>query len=107
MNSPRRREYRFSLRYRPDALAGLNTLAPAPRRTARQLIRDLQSDLYRSGTKQLAGQPEGRRRAVLGSRRLICAVDERTRTILIERIEPRATVYQSDLGLPEGPPPLR
>ena len=44
---------------------------------------------------------------MLGSQRLIYAVDDRTRTILIERIEPRATVYRSDLGLPEGPPPLR
>ena len=107
MNSPRRREYRFSLRYRPDGLAGLNALAPAPRRAARQLIRDLQSDPYRAGTKQLAGQPEGRRRAVLGSQRFIYAVDDRTRRILIERIEPRATVYRSDLGLPEGLPPLQ
>ena len=107
MNSPPRREYRFSLRYRPDGLAGLNALAPGPRRAARRLIRELQSDPYRTGTKQLAGQPEGRRRAVLGSRRRIYAVNDRTRTILIERIEPRATVYRSDLGLPEGRPPLR
>ena len=107
MNSPPRREYRFSLRYRPDGLASLNALAPGPRRAARRLIRELQSDPYRAGTKQLAGQPEGRRRAVPGSRRLIYAVNDRTRTILIERIEPRATVYRSDLGLPGGRPPLR
>lgn len=72
----------------------MHALAPAPRRAAWHLIRRLQADPYRPGTIQLRNQPEGRRRAVLGRRRLIYTVDPGNRAILIERIAPRSTVYE-------------
>ena len=93
MTLPGRRAYRFSVRLRPDGRADLRSLAPAPRKAAWRMIRQLQENPYRAGTKQMHGQPEGTRRAVLGNRRMIYTVDLETRTILIERIDLRATIY--------------
>ena len=90
---PQRRPYRYRVDIRPDARAGLDALAPAPRQAAWHLIRDLQADPYRAGTKQLENQPDGTRRAVLGGRRLIYSVNQDSRTIAVERIDLRAIVY--------------
>ena len=64
-------------------------------------------DPYRNGTKQLLGQPDGRRRAAFGNRRIIYQVRADTGKVIIEHIGPRLTIYQGDLSFPEGPPPLR
>ena len=94
MSLPRRRTYPFTLQYSEAGDAEFHALAPNPRQAARRLIRDLQADPYRAGTKQLAGQGEGTRRAVFGGRRIIYIVDDETRTISIERIDLRAIVYR-------------
>ncbi len=91
----------FALRYSEAGDADFHALAPEPRRAARRLIRDLQADPYRSGTKQLAGQEKGTRRAVAGGRRIIYIVDDETRTISIERIDLRATVYRPPFNAPD------
>ena len=93
MSLPSHRVYRFSAQLHPDSRADLRALAPAPRKAAWRMIRELQEDPYRAGTKQMHDQPEGTRRAVLGNRRMIYSVDLETRTILIERIDLRATIY--------------
>ena len=107
MTPQRLHSHRFTLEYTAAGRADFASLAPAPRRAARRLIRELLDDPYRNGTKQLLGQPEGRRRAVSGNRRIIYQVHTNTEKIIIEHIGPRSTIYQGDLGLPEGPPPLR
>ena len=99
--------HRFALEYTATGRVDFTSLAPAPRRAARRLIRELVDDPYRNGTKQLLGQPEGRRRAAFGNRRIIYQVRANAGKVIIEHIGPRSTIYQGDLGLPEGPPPLR
>ena len=93
MSLPGRRVYRFSAQLHPDGRADLRSLAPAPRKAAWRMIRELQEDPYRASTKQMRNQPEGPRRAVLGNRRMIYSVDLETRTILIERIDLRTIIY--------------
>ena len=107
MTPQRRRRHRFALEYTATGRADFASLAPAPRQAARRLIRELLDDPYRSGTKQLLGQPEGRRRAAFGNRRIIYQVRTGAEKVIIEHIGPRSTIYQGDLGLPEGRPPLR
>ncbi len=99
MPLPERRGYRYAAGFDTDGRTDMDALAPAPRRAAWRLIRELQADPYRSGTKQLQGQPEGTRRAVLGGRRMIYSVDQRARTITIQRIDLRAYIYSGNFAL--------
>ena len=98
MALPERRGYRYAVDFNTDGRADLDALAPAPRRAAWRLIRELQTDPYRSGTKQLLGQPEGTRRAILGGRRMIYSVNQHARTITIQRIDLRANIYTGDFA---------
>lgn len=83
--------------FKDEALAALRSLPPVPRRAARRLIRDLLDDPFRAGTLQLRNQPQGRRRAVFGDRRIVYLVNPRARTIVIERVAPRRIVYRNGL----------
>ena len=80
-----------------EGLAAFHSLPPAPRRAARRLMRDLLDDPFCAGTLQLHNQPEGRRRAAFGGRRIIYVVNQRARTIVIERVAPRHIVYRNGL----------
>lgn len=103
MALPERRGYRYAADFNTDGRADMDALAPAPRRSAWRLIRELQTNPYRAGTKQLLGQPDGTRRAVLGGRRMIYSVNQPTRTITIQRIDLRADIYTGNFAR-RGPP---
>ena len=82
----------------------MRLLAPVPKQAAWRTLRLLQIDPYGHGSKQLRGQPEGWRRVAVGRWRIIYQVARAARTVTVERVGPRETIYRGDLEWPRNSP---
>ena len=104
MAQPERSGRRYAADFTAEGRADMDALAPAPRRAAWRMLRRLQIDPYGPDSKQLRGQPEGKRRAAVGRWRIIYQVDQAGRTFTVQRVKPRETIYLTDLAWPPNNP---
>lgn len=65
---------------------------PSDRERARQLIRKIQTEPYAS--KELSGRLQGLRSARFGDYRIIYAIDEKQKAVVLASIRPRERAYE-------------
>ncbi|MCP8321987.1 MAG: type II toxin-antitoxin system RelE/ParE family toxin [archaeon] len=71
---------------------GMRRLMLTNRQRARQLIKEIQANPY--AFKELGGKLRGLRSARFGDYRIIFAIDERQKVVILFSVRPRERVYE-------------
>lgn len=71
---------------------GMRRLMPSDRERAQQLIKEIQTEPYTF--KELSGKLKGLRSARFGNHRIIYAIDEKQKAVVLSSIRPRERAYK-------------